>query len=331
MSDQQPPSSDFQLSLGEVLKNRRIALGRSIEQLSALTRIHAKTLKALEENQYSELPARAFTRGFIISYAKALGLSGEELVKIYHDFLEEKFAERPNREKGHEGYTFESKEKEQNKRWLITLGSVAAVFAVVVLLFFKPQNHKRKEKHKEFAEESPVAATTTPSDIDAGAIGLPVINSPNSRTSTMPSVAASAIPKASPTPTIATVKPSPTATPETSPSTSPTPVTDPLNKGDDLKPNEFKKKVSFESIGDVWVRYQSDDKKPMALMLRKGKFLVIKAKQRIHFDTKIPENLKIRLKSSSEFKPLELKSIQIGDDGAPSFLEDGVSSAPAIP
>ena len=51
------------MTLGQVLKNNRLELGKSIEQIATATRIHVKVLKALEEDQYGELPARAFTRG----------------------------------------------------------------------------------------------------------------------------------------------------------------------------------------------------------------------------------------------------------------------------
>ena len=87
MSDDQTP----QITLGTILKNKRLELGRSIEQLSAMTRIHSKTLQVLEEDNFAELPARAFTRGFIVSYAKALGLDGNQLVQDHAEFLEKKF------------------------------------------------------------------------------------------------------------------------------------------------------------------------------------------------------------------------------------------------
>ena len=137
------------MTLGQLLKSKRLELGKSVEQIATATRIHTKVLRALEEDRYGELPARAFTRGFIITYCKALQLDPNKIIRDYHDFLESKFAERPEKDHGHQGYAFEGKETEQNKRWMIISASAAAFFAVLTLLFFKPQNHKHKEKHKE--------------------------------------------------------------------------------------------------------------------------------------------------------------------------------------
>jgi cytoskeletal protein RodZ len=62
------------VTLGQHLQNKRHETGRSLEQLAALTKIQLKILRAIEEDRYADLPAKAFTRGFIVNYAKALKL-----------------------------------------------------------------------------------------------------------------------------------------------------------------------------------------------------------------------------------------------------------------
>lgn len=69
------------MTLGQLLKSKRSELGRSLEQISAATKIHVKILQALENDQYSELPARTFTRGFIVTYCKALKLDSDQVLK----------------------------------------------------------------------------------------------------------------------------------------------------------------------------------------------------------------------------------------------------------
>ncbi len=216
---------------GILFKQRRLELGKSLEQISASTKIHIKILIALEEDQYGDLPARAFTRGFIVSYAKALGLNGNHIISQYHEFLEEKYAERKNRDKGHQGYVFEGKELEQNRRWLIFGASAAAIFAIAVLLVFKPQNHKRKEKHKEFTEEATTTQSneemsdlegitpmnTSPSTASTGTSTSSVINS-STTTSIMAvvSISSSKSSSASTSPTSAMIAASPTLSPSPS-------------------------------------------------------------------------------------------------------------------
>ena len=357
------------MTLGQLLKNRRTELGKSLEQLSAATKIHAKTLAAIENDHYAELPARAFARGFIVAYCKALKLNPEQVMKDYHDFLESKFSERPDRDQGHQGYVFEGKELEQNKRWLVIGATVAGVFAIAVLLVFKPQNHKRKEKHKEFAEEETPALVSDDPDsaIPADmaelkaqmtpaiplALASPELSPKMSASSpfmnaatvspTIPPATTPAIP--TPSPVAAVLKPmatptpfkSPAATPKPSPksslspSPSPTPSAektekeDKLNKGDNLAPNEVKRKISFQILDDVWVRYQVDDKPAYLLLVRKGRYLVIKAKEKITFETNNVAALKFRTKRA-EYADLNQERFSVEKDGSLQTLETHLGS-----
>jgi cytoskeletal protein RodZ len=47
------------------------------------TKISSKSLQAMEENNFANLPAEAFARGFYTLYAKCLALDGEEILKMY--------------------------------------------------------------------------------------------------------------------------------------------------------------------------------------------------------------------------------------------------------
>ncbi len=339
------------MTLGQLLKSKRLELGKSVEQIATATRIHTKVLRALEDDRYGELPARAFTRGFIITYCKALQLDPDKIIRDYHDFLESKFAERPEKDHGHQGYAFEGKETEQNKRWMIISASGAAFFAVLTLLFFKPQNHKHKEKHKELiAEEAEIAANSMPpsplipdvvlaanssAPTTATTTTTSTITTISATSSTSPSVAPTAVvtlpsvaaikPMATTTPTqtpVAVSTPAPKATPSPSPSpvAEATPKDDQLNKGDSLAPKEVGVKVVFLAVEDTLIRYRSDQRKPFSIMLRKDKQLVIKATDSIKFNTQTPENLKYRLtfknKPTSGYSELKEQGLEIHPDGS---------------
>lgn len=340
------------MTLGQLLRERRIELGKSLEQISAATRIHSRILSALEEDRYSELPARTFTRGFITSYCKALRLDPDQIFKDHHDFLEQKFSERQDRDQGHHGYVFEGKELEQNRRGMWIGAGIALFFAMAVLLVFKPQNRKHKEKHQEFTSED-VAAQTPPVDADTDEITTTGIE-PTPASSPAASVASAAAstapsPAATTASTTASNSPTPTAVAATSPALSATPAPskapavavqasatpastpavaaaspsaspaeakkDPLNKGDDLEAKEVKKKIAFEAMDDVTVRYSIDDRKEMQFVLRKGRFLVIKAKAKISFNASKPEALRYRTKTR-EYFILDKSQFTVGDDGS---------------
>jgi len=70
-------------TLGSILENRRRTLGRTLAEAESDTKIRARLLEALEKGQYDSLPSPAYVRGYIISYAKFLGLEPAPLIELY--------------------------------------------------------------------------------------------------------------------------------------------------------------------------------------------------------------------------------------------------------
>jgi cytoskeletal protein RodZ len=70
-------------SLGNYLRDLRLARGRSVAEVARITRVGSDYLKALEEERWSELPAPVFTKGFIRAYCQALGEPPGEAVARY--------------------------------------------------------------------------------------------------------------------------------------------------------------------------------------------------------------------------------------------------------
>jgi len=69
--------------LGDTLRERRTALGISLEQAAESTRIRGRLLMALEEGNYTQLPNPGYVRGFVSSYAKYLELDPVPLLAMY--------------------------------------------------------------------------------------------------------------------------------------------------------------------------------------------------------------------------------------------------------
>ncbi|MHB0868263.1 MAG: helix-turn-helix domain-containing protein [Chloroflexota bacterium] len=61
-------------TMGEVLREARYRLRVSLEEVEEYTKIRKKYLIALEGDDYSELPAPVYARGFLQSYAEYLGI-----------------------------------------------------------------------------------------------------------------------------------------------------------------------------------------------------------------------------------------------------------------
>ncbi len=70
-------------SVGLKLKKAREKKHLSLEEISQKTKIHPKVLQSLEEDRAEDHLSRTYVRGFLKSYAQAVGLDGEAVVREY--------------------------------------------------------------------------------------------------------------------------------------------------------------------------------------------------------------------------------------------------------
>lgn len=73
--------------LGAQLREERVGLGLSVEDLASRLKVPSRILQAIEEGRVSELPHTVYTRGFIKGYAAILG-HPEERIAAMLDSLE---------------------------------------------------------------------------------------------------------------------------------------------------------------------------------------------------------------------------------------------------
>lgn len=69
--------------IGSMLRKRREAKRMSVAEVSRVTRIPVATLEALEADRFDDLPGEVFVRGFLKSYAQAVGLPPSEILARY--------------------------------------------------------------------------------------------------------------------------------------------------------------------------------------------------------------------------------------------------------
>jgi hypothetical protein len=81
-----PPTTP--LRIGEVLGRARARRGLDIEAVAAQTKIRPKYLRALEAEDWEELPSTAYAKGFLRTYARLLGLDADALVDEYRRRVE---------------------------------------------------------------------------------------------------------------------------------------------------------------------------------------------------------------------------------------------------
>src|SRR3954467_10586875 len=88
--------------IGNSLREARLRQSLDFPEIEQGTKIRAKYLRALEDEQFDVLPAQTYVKGFLRSYAEYLGLDGQLYVDEYNSRFvageeEEPPARRPRR------------------------------------------------------------------------------------------------------------------------------------------------------------------------------------------------------------------------------------------
>ncbi len=78
-----PVSSFISEFTGPAIKALREQRGLAIKNIADMTKVSARYLEYIEEEQFAKLPARAYVRGFLTLYAKALGYEPERVTGDY--------------------------------------------------------------------------------------------------------------------------------------------------------------------------------------------------------------------------------------------------------
>src|SRR5947207_7575545 len=69
--------------IGATLREARMRARIDVSEIEAQTKIRAKYLRALENEEWGLLPGSTFVKSFLRTYAQALGLDGKALVEEY--------------------------------------------------------------------------------------------------------------------------------------------------------------------------------------------------------------------------------------------------------
>jgi cytoskeletal protein RodZ len=70
-------------TVGQYLRELRETKRMSVEEVSRATRVPMSSVERIEADRFDELPGDVFVRGFLKSYARALGATPEEVLARY--------------------------------------------------------------------------------------------------------------------------------------------------------------------------------------------------------------------------------------------------------
>ncbi|HEX8292408.1 MAG TPA: helix-turn-helix domain-containing protein, partial [Pyrinomonadaceae bacterium] len=143
-------------SLGEQLRQARLARGVNLREVSEQTRITMRHLEAIEADDYGSLPGGIFNKSFIKSYARHVGFPEARALELYErtsrerGFHSEEPATSPQRSRVYMG--------ESARSPLMTYGLSAVIVGVLILLVYGGLNYYRSKD----AEGPAAAAAATP-------------------------------------------------------------------------------------------------------------------------------------------------------------------------
>jgi cytoskeletal protein RodZ len=117
-------------AIGSSLREARLRQGLEYPEIEQATKIRAKHLKALEDEQFELLPAQTYVKGFLRTYAEYLGLDGQLYVDEFNSRYatgEDEPAPIARRNIGRQGRRIEP------RPLVFALLGIAAVTALVVV------------------------------------------------------------------------------------------------------------------------------------------------------------------------------------------------------
>ncbi len=82
-------------SLGRYLKRERESRKISLREVSKNTKVKEHLLKAIEEDQYAPLPSPTYVKGFLLSYAKYIGLDPNDVLLRFESGVKGEPVTRP--------------------------------------------------------------------------------------------------------------------------------------------------------------------------------------------------------------------------------------------
>ena len=145
-----------QESLGKYIRREREDRKISLREVANHTRVREHFLKAIEEDQFHLLPSDTYVKGFLLTYAKYIGLDPGDVILRYENFLKGEPVRHTEVPPG--------KKILWNRKHLLTIGGAIVVGFIALYLFlylFKPpvESISVKPETKELLASPPPPQT----------------------------------------------------------------------------------------------------------------------------------------------------------------------------
>lgn len=132
-----------------------------VSEIEATTKIRAKYLRALENEEWSLLPGPTFVKSFLRTYAQALGLDGKSLVEEYRlhherpsDAMLEPIVSTPQRNRGR------TPSSGPSRGYMLAVGAIVVVIIALVVLLISGGGSSKKAGTSSASARTGAPATT---------------------------------------------------------------------------------------------------------------------------------------------------------------------------
>ncbi|HEX8814777.1 MAG TPA: RodZ domain-containing protein [Terriglobales bacterium] len=298
-------------SLGSQLRRAREQRGVGLDEIAQTTKIGTRFLRALETDQYDQLPGGIFNKGFIRAYARAVGIDEDQAIADYVAATEPGVAKPDGAAPVTVARMVELRaEAERGDSGDLPWGAFALVLVLGALALAGWGLYSREHRSKEVRSEpsaAPIAANPTPAPASSSPLSTNAeANSSGSASGNPATVPTTA--KAAPVAATAASLPAPVV-PATAGSTAA--ATAAL-----ANPGYFSVRVNIRE--DSWVSISADGK-----IILQGRFLApveksVKATKQVIVQTQNAGGLDFEVNGKSlprQGKTDEVKTLIFGPDG----------------
>ena len=164
-SPQRPPAGHD--GPGSRLKSAREAAGLSLDQVAQQLKLAPRQVRALEDEDFAQLPGRTFARGFVRNYARLLNLNGDDLLSLLPDAAHAPALEAPALHPTGAMIAelpIASAPKTNLTRWLIPLVLVGCIVGAAAYEWYRgalsPQGDAARSAQQEPLHATPAAPTS---------------------------------------------------------------------------------------------------------------------------------------------------------------------------
>lgn len=157
--------------LGQLLRKARLERKISLDDLQETTKIRKRYLEAIEDGNYKILPGSFYVRAFIKSYAEAVGIDPNEVLKLYKTDLPPVEAEPVT--KPLKRTRPQTRNADRISRWVSSLVMVSFVLLILGVLYFYFYNNaksrpdtadKTLNPSNRITDSTPAVPVTPPAD-----------------------------------------------------------------------------------------------------------------------------------------------------------------------